>query len=165
MPETPRPSPLVRAVDKNDDKWQTFAHPLNPRSEIHGLSLSEMAGMQRVGVHLVKVPPGKEAFIYHTHTTEEEFIYILSGRGVAEIDGIRHEVGPGDFMGFPTPSAAHHLTNPFDDDLVYLMGGERREVEIADFPRIGKRILRTAGEAHIADLKHVKPFWKRAEDE
>ena len=44
---------------------------------------------------------------------------------VAEIDGGEHEVGPGDFMGFPTPSLGHHLRNPFDEDLVYLMGGER----------------------------------------
>jgi uncharacterized cupin superfamily protein len=28
------------------------------------------------------------------------------------------------------------------DDPVYLMGGERREVEIADFPRLRKRLVR-----------------------
>ena len=27
-------------------------------------------------------------------------------------------------MGFPTPSEAHHLRNPHDEDLVYLVGGE-----------------------------------------
>ena len=72
----------------------------------------------------MRVAPGKESFIYHTHYYEEEWIYILSGRGVAEIDGAEHEVGPGDFMGFATPSVAHHLRNPFDVELVYLCGGE-----------------------------------------
>jgi len=53
----------------------------------------------------------------HSHQHEEEWLYILSGRGIAEIDGEELEVGPGDFMAFPTPSVAHHLTNPFDEKL------------------------------------------------
>ncbi len=69
-------------------------------------------------------------------------MFMLSGRGVAEIDGGEHEVGPGDFMGFPTPSVAHHLRNDSDDDLVYLVGGERKEMEIAEFPRLGKVVIR-----------------------
>jgi len=50
----------------------------------------------------------------------------LSGRGIAEIGDEEVEVGPGDFMGFATPSSAHHLRNRFDVDLVYLMGGGGR---------------------------------------
>ncbi|MGH9891065.1 MAG: cupin domain-containing protein [bacterium] len=58
------------------------------------------------------VPGGKESFTYHSHHREEEWIYILSGQAIAEIDGAEYEVGPGDFMAFPTPSVAHHLRNP-----------------------------------------------------
>jgi hypothetical protein len=32
-------------------------------------------------------------------------------------------VGPGDFLGFPTPSVAHHLRNPFTEDFVYPPAG------------------------------------------
>ena len=53
---------------------------------------------------------------------------MLSGRGIARIDDHEYEVSAGDFMGFPTPSVAHHLTNPFDEDLTYLMGGESLDV-------------------------------------
>jgi len=28
--------------------------------------------------------------------------------------------------------------NPFDEELVYLMGGENREFDVADFPRLGQ---------------------------
>jgi len=34
-----------------------------------------------------------------------------------------------------------HLRNPFQADLVYLMGGESREVEIGEYPRLGKRAI------------------------
>jgi uncharacterized cupin superfamily protein len=53
------------------------------------------------------------------------------------------EVGPGDFMAFPTSSVPHHLKNPSDQDLVYLMGGENRKFEVADFPRLGKRMVKS----------------------
>ena len=52
-------------------------------------------------------------------------------------------------MGCPTPSVAHHLSNPFGEDLTYLMGGETKTVEIADFPDIGKRMLRNGSDIEI----------------
>ncbi len=137
---------------------QTFSHPWNPDSEITGAMLGRTLGLQRTGVSLARIRPGKESFTYHSHACEEEWIYILSGRGVAEIDGTEHEVAAGDFMAFPTPSVAHHLRNPFDEELVYLMGGENREVEIADFPKLGKRMVRQGAEVQIYNLADAKPF-------
>ncbi len=97
---------------------------------------------------------------YHSHTCEEEFYYILSGRGVAEVDGKKLEVGPGDFLGFPAPSPAHQLRNPFGEDLVYLVGGERKEVEIARFPRMGKHVIRVGRQADTVDSDRLEPFWR-----
>jgi uncharacterized cupin superfamily protein len=72
---------------------------------------------------------------------EEEWVYILSGRGLADIDGQQYDVGPGDFMGFPAPGTAHLLRNPFEEDLVYLMGGEAVPLDVLDYPTLGKRFL------------------------
>lgn len=77
------------------------------------------------------------------------------------------EVGPGDFMGFPAPSVAHTMTNPYEEDLVYLMGGESHELEIGTFPRVGKRIIFAAGEILRVDEKDLVPMsmeqWLRQE--
>mgnify|MGYP006335519737 CR=1 FL=1 len=137
---------------------QTFSHPWNPHSELSGTFLGRAVGLKRTGVNFVKVPPGKESFIYHSHHREEEWIYILSGDGIAEIDGEEFEVGSGDFMAFPTPSVAHHLRNAGSEDLVYLMGGENLDVEIAEFPRLGKRMLRHGDTIEIYDFSDAKPF-------
>ena len=59
---------------------------------------------------------------------------------------------------FPAPSVAHHLRNPFADDLVYLMGGESRRFEIADFPRIRKRMIRDGADVQVYDVADAKPF-------
>jgi uncharacterized cupin superfamily protein len=153
-----KPTPLVRAAERAGLPEESFSHPLNPRSEVHGFSLSDAAGLSRVGVHLVRIPPGKESFVFHAHYGEEEFVYILSGRGIAEIGDEEHEVGPGDFMGFPTPSVGHHLRNPFAEDLVYLSGGERRGMEVADYPRLGKRMVRVGSAASLHAIEGAEGF-------
>ncbi len=61
-------------------------------------------------------------------------------------------------MGFPAPQVAHHLRNPGDEDLVYLVGGENLDVDIADFPRLGKRMVRRGQDVEIYDIADSKEF-------
>ena len=88
-------------------------------------------------------------------------------RGFTAIDGQHlveeHRVEAGDFMGFPTPSVAHHLRNPFEQDLVYLMGGERTGFEIGVFPRLGKRLVMSGSTAQFVDDAAFEPFVPRSE--
>lgn len=148
---------LVRAADA-EARMATHAHPWNPNSEMRGVQLARLAGLERTGVSLARIPPGRESFVYHSHEREEEWLYILSGTGTAEIDAGEYEVGPGDFMGFPTPSVAHHLRNTGSEDLVYLMGGENRDSEVATFPRLGKKMVRVGTNVEIYDVGAAKPF-------
>ena len=157
------PKPLIKAAEIEAQPVQAFTHPLNPNSEISGVHLSRLAGLERVGLSRVRVAPGKESFCYHTHTYEEEFIYILSGKGIAEIGDDAFEVEPGDFMGFATPSVGHHLRNPYDEDLIYLMGGESREFDVADFPRHGKRMVRCGRQIDIYPIESRESFWREEE--
>jgi uncharacterized cupin superfamily protein len=148
---------VVRSEEASEQASR-FSHPWNPNSELYGTRLSSLVGLSRVGVSRVCVPSGKESFVYHSHHREEEWIYILSGRGVAEIGDEELEVGAGDFMGFPAPQVAHHLRNPYEEDLVYLVGGEALDVDIADFPRLGKRMVRRGQEVEIYDVSDARDF-------
>lgn len=149
---------LLRAAEIEALAEARIRYPFNPNSDVRLRPLSELAGLTRVRLTLGRIPPGKESFAYHAHEADEEFVYILSGRGRAEIGGETVEVGPGDFMGFPTPSVVHHLTNPYDEDLVYLMGGERSRVEVSTFPRAGKRIIFSGGGIFQVDEKDLRPM-------
>jgi uncharacterized cupin superfamily protein len=146
---------LVPAANRGEEI--RFQHPLNPNSEIHGHQLGRLAGLQRTGVNLIRLPAGKESFLYHSHATEEEWLYVLSGRAIAEIGDREYEVGPGDFMGFPAPSVAHHLRNPFAEECVYLCGGENHELEVAEYPRLGLRLIRRPEGAEVVHLTDLKP--------
>jgi uncharacterized cupin superfamily protein len=148
---------LVKA-NEVADRAVGFSHPWNPNSQIVGTGLSALVRLSRTGVSWVRIPPQKESFIYHSHHREEEWIYVISGRGIAEINDEEFEVAAGDFMGFPTPSVAHHLRNPHDEDLIYLVGGENLDVEIADFPRLGKRMLRRGQEVEIYETSDARSF-------
>ena len=77
--------------------FRPFTQKLNENSLFRAAGLSRLAGMNRAHVSLVRLPPGKESFAYHAHMLEEEWIYIISGRAMADIDGKTTEVGPGDF--------------------------------------------------------------------
>ncbi|EYF00145.1 cupin domain-containing protein [Chondromyces apiculatus] len=157
---------LIRANDRAKVPGGPVSHPLNPRSEVHCTLLSRATGLSRVGVNLLRVPPGKESFAYHRHECEEEFLYILSGRGVAEIGDEEVEVGPGDFLGFPAPSVAHHLRNPFDEELVYLSGGESKQLEVADFPRHGKSLVRRGEKMAFVESSAFGGLWvEKGKDE
>ncbi len=149
---------FVARAGEIERQQQRHAHPWNPNSELRGTRLSSLVGLSRLGVTRAVMPPGKESFVYHSHHREEEWIYVLSGRGVAEIGGEEYEVGAGDFMGFPAPQVAHHLRNPYEENLVYLMGGEVLDVDVADFPRLGKRMGRRGMEVEIYDASDAKPF-------
>lgn len=145
-------------VGASDAPAVTVTHPLNANSEMTVRFLSRAAGMQRLGISEGRLPPGGEAFVYHSHATEEEFLYILEGRGQLRVDNETVEVTAGDFIAFPTPSAAHQLTNPFSETLVYLMGGEHHAAEVADFPDHHKRLFRTSTDAYIVNHRDISPL-------
>jgi uncharacterized cupin superfamily protein len=148
---------IVRAADIGAHA-QEFSHPWNPHSKMIGTQLARSVGLKRTGVNFMRVPAGHESYVYHSHLYEEEWIYLLSGRAIALIDGVEHTVEAGDFIGFPTPSVAHLLRNPGPDDLVYLVGGENRDIDVADFPGLGKRMVRMGSQIDIYDPTAARSF-------
>ncbi len=115
---------------------------LNPRAKFFTTGLARLAGLERTGVSRGRIPPGGEAFAYHAHLREEEWVFILAGRARARIDDEELELAAGDFAAFPAPQAPHLLTNPYADDCVYLMGGERGSAtDVLEYPLLGKRYV------------------------
>ena len=148
---------IVRAADIAAHA-QEFSHPWNPQSLMRGTQLARSVGLKRTGVNFMRVPAGRESYVYHSHRYEEEWMYILSGSGIALVDGGEFPIGPGDFLGFPAPSVAHLLRNTGEEDLVYLAGGEHREFEVAEFPLLGKRMVRMGEQVDIYDMDDAKTF-------
>ena len=147
------PRHLVRTGTLTLEDTVRIRHPLNPNSDVRMLPLSDRVGMTRVQLALARVPPGRESFLPHAHSVQEEFLFILEGQGTAQIGDATVAVGPGDYMGFPTDGVPHHLINTGDVDLVYLMGGERTATEVSVFPAIGKMLTFADGQIRVFDTE------------
>ena len=119
---------------------QIVAHPLNGQAKRRTLSLGDETGLRRVAVHLNVVAPGDETTESHVHHFVDEFAYILSGTGTVYLDEGEHEVSAGDFIAFPADGPAHFMKNTGSADLVYLVGGDRADFDICDYPRLAKRV-------------------------
>ena len=143
---------LIGATEVQALPEERRPHALDASVVRHTRSLGDATGLTSIGVHLVRLTEGATSSVQHTHHHDEEWVYILSGRGIANIGDARHEVGPGDFMGFPADSPAHNLVNPNAEDLVYLVGGNRLPFDICDYPYVRKRRVRADGKNVYTDL-------------
>ena len=156
MAATDRPHPLLKAAQIESMQEEARVHALDPGVIRHNRSLGDAVGLRNLGVHLVHLRPGHVSTVYHFHHQDEEWIYVLSGRGIAEIGEETMEVGPGDFMGFVAGSAPHLLRNPNTEILAYLVGGNRLPFDMCDYPRLRKRRYRIDGKSEFVDWDDLK---------
>ena len=143
------PKHIVRTGQTDWSQVWRGRHPFNPASEMQMVMLGDAAGMTQIGVHMIRIPPGRESFIPHAHTVSEEFVFIVEGVGEMVLDGVGHAVGPGDFVGFPIDGVVHSLRSKGPGDLVYLTGGRRDPIEVADMPTIGKTTVFRQGRMEL----------------
>ena len=108
-------------------------HQFNENAIRNTKSLGDLVGLTSVGFHLVRVEPGDETTQHHNHECSDEFIYILSGCGTLSLGNEDIEIGAGDFAGFPMNGPAHSMKNTGKEDLVYLMGGGRPDIDICNY--------------------------------
>jgi len=122
---------VVRAWDLPGEKRPRFTKPEGVAAVVR--NLGDTAGLTRMGVHLRSVEPGLAGTNRHYHVVEEEWTYVLSGRGSVRIGPHRLAVAAGTFVGFPPGPRPHHFLAEGDAPLVLLEGGERRPSEDRGF--------------------------------
>src|SRR6266567_7405341 len=87
-----KPGTILRAAEILAHR-RSFSQRLNPNSLLRGTGLARRCGLERVGVSMAWLAPGKESFAYHAHRHEEEWLFVVSGWGVAIVDETEHEIG------------------------------------------------------------------------
>lgn len=146
----------LSASDIDNLEPQHKIHFLNDKAVRRNKSLGDVVGLANLGVHIVNIPPGALSTEFHVHHYEEEFIYVLSGTGVARIGEGTQRIGPGDFIGCPINGVAHDLRNDGDEELVCLVAGQRLERDVADYPDRKKRLYRNSGRWDLVDHEHIE---------
>jgi uncharacterized cupin superfamily protein len=147
---------ILKASDIDSLPETRKIHQFNDKAIRHTKSLGDFVGLTSVGFHLVRVEPGDETTQHHNHECSDEFVYILSGTGALSIGNEEVEIGAGDFAGFPMNGPAHSMKNTGTEDLVYLMGGGRPDIDICNYPNIQRRMYLVKGQKEYVDLDHLQ---------
>lgn len=120
-------------------------HFLNGNAKRINKSLGDAVGLTGLGIHLIEVEPGCETTEFHVHYYEDEAVYVLGGTATAEIGDKEYAIGPGDFIGYRKGGLAHTIRNTGSETFRCLVIGQRLSQDVADYPRLGKRIYRNEG--------------------
>jgi uncharacterized cupin superfamily protein len=96
-------------------------------------------GAKKLGYSFFTVAPGKAAFPFHLHHTNEEMIFIFDGEGTLRLGREEIAISSGMFIAFP-PGAdhPHQLINTSNRDLRYLCVSTMESPEIAEYPDSNK---------------------------
>ncbi len=120
--------PLVKAFNYPGDE-ETFG--VGPR-------LTDLVGLEKLGISYEVLLPESRSSFPHAHTMEEEFVYVISGTAKLWLNGHIRELKAGDWAGFsPQEMRAHTVINDLKEPLKMLVVGETAEFkgELIAYPQ------------------------------
>jgi uncharacterized cupin superfamily protein len=132
-----RPACVVCVWDVPAEKRPRWTHGEGVGAMVRTIGVT--TGLTQMGVNVREVQPGFLGTNRHWHEVEEEWVYVLSGRGEARIGPLRLPVRAGSFVGLPPGPRPHHFLAQGDAALVMLEGGERRADDYGFYPDAKRR--------------------------
>ena len=108
--------------------------------------LGEFFGLKNFGVNLTRLAPNALSSLRHSHATQDEFIYVVSGHPTLHTDRGRTRLSPGMCAGFRAGTGdSHHLHNETTEDVLYLEIGDRTPDDHVTYPDDDLQFVRAAG--------------------
>lgn len=126
---------LARAIPartKPSNYPEPFASLMTGREK---RALGNPFGLTNFGVNLTSLAPGAISALRHSHSVQDEFVYILSGKPTLITNSGRTQMVPGMCAGFKAGTGdAHHLVNETSQLVEYLEVGDRMPGDSAQYP-------------------------------
>ena len=140
---TPRRPPFIIATDDAPETMHRYPHSDEPMAPSR--AIGRIAGLLRIGLHSVRVPPGYRTSWPHAEEDEEEFVYVVDGEIDAWVDGHVYRMKKGDLAAFPAGTGiSHTFFNDGEREALLIVGGEAA--------RPGSRIYYPMHPARRADM-------------
>jgi uncharacterized cupin superfamily protein len=93
-------------------------------------------------VEILRIPPGKSPYPYHSHSAQWEYYQVISGRGVVRHADGMSTIETGDAFLFE-PGQPHQLLNDSSEDLILYVVADNPFGESSYFPDSQKWIVRS----------------------
>ena len=108
--------------------------------------LGDLFGLTNFGVNLTRLAPGAMSAQRHSHSKQDEFVYVLEGTVTLITNAGETQLGPGMCAGFKAGTGdAHQLGNRGQVDVVYLEIGDRSPDDQAEYPDDDLKAIRVDG--------------------
>lgn len=98
-----------------------WTYPNSDEQHSLGAAFGRHFGLQRIGIHHERLPPGSRTSFPHAESTEDEFIYVVEGTPDVWLDGVLHRLKSGDGVGFPAGTRLSHSFPHNTDAVVRLL--------------------------------------------
>jgi mannose-6-phosphate isomerase-like protein (cupin superfamily) len=135
----PASPPIHHIIQTADLPWEERRSPKG-RFHLHRRHVSKALDCPRAqpfDLEMCRLPPGSLNFPYHAHATQWEMYIILSGSGIARLDGTERNIAAGDVLLCP-PGQAHQLRNTGDIDLLYYVIADNPPLDVFHYPDSNK---------------------------
>jgi uncharacterized cupin superfamily protein len=97
--------------------------------------LGDVFGLTNFGVNLTRMVPGSISALRHSHSSQDEFIYILEGTPTLITESGEAQLNPGMCAGFKAgEGGGHQLANRSNDVVLYLEVGDRTAGDSVFYP-------------------------------
>ena len=96
--------------------------------------LGDIFNLKKFGINLTTLPPNSVSALHHTHSLQEEFIYILEGEPTLYSGSEVINLKPGMIAGFTNDGIAHHLRNDTTKNCLILEIGDRVDGDTVSYP-------------------------------
>jgi uncharacterized cupin superfamily protein len=101
-----------------------------------------LIGARKLGYQLIEVAAGNIATPMHNHTEEEEFYFVVRGRGQVRCAGSTFAVREGDFISFNTGrSGTHQLLNDGEQPLLVIAVSNVAPGDCCEYPDSDKLLF------------------------
>ncbi len=109
---------------------------------------TDLLERQPFDVEILRVPPGKMPYPFHSHSMQWEFYHVIAGSGRVRHDSGSEAIVAGDAFLFQ-PGEAHQLINDSEADLIVYVVADNPLGESAHFPDSNKYSLASPRRAVI----------------
>jgi uncharacterized cupin superfamily protein len=141
----------MRKINTKDLKEDTWVSPKGKFSGA-GKQVSEALGRQPAStdlrerhpfdIEICRIPRGKSAYPYHSHSSQWEFYHVISGTGMVRHQDGNDTIVPGDAFIFE-PGQPHQITSDASEDLILYIVADNPIGESTHYPDTDKWIVRS----------------------
>ncbi len=135
MGERKRAAPLAAIDVPPAAKASSYPEPFAARVALREKRrLGEHFSLTKFGVNLTRLAPGGQSALMHSHSRQDELVYIVEGEPTLVTESGENKLSPGMCVGFAARGEAHHLVNNTGADVLYLEIGDRTRGDQVRYP-------------------------------